>query len=176
MHYAFPRCTKEIKEFKKIFSHLYAEKLYFSTTRETFNVNCLYVHERIIILRVCVCVKLFVVAVETAESQSFLPFCRTAIFPQYTTQHHSVLRVLKPKLRMPFSFHSFLCSYMCVCVCVCVRALRLMCNNSNNKQRVFIMHESCCLLLLLLLKRNITKLSWRCGEILPSTPIHRHAI
>lgn len=31
------------------------------------------------------------------------------------------------------------------------------------------MHESCCCLLLLL-KRNITKLSWRCGEILPSTP------
>lgn len=132
--------------------------------------------ERIIILRVCVCMceKLFVAAVKTAESQSFLPFCRTAIFPQYTTQHHSVLRVLKPKLRMPFSFHSFLCSY--VCVCVCLRALRLMCNNSNNKQRVFIMHESCCLLLLLLLKRNITKLSWRCGEILPSTPTHRRAI
>lgn len=67
------------------------------------------------------CEKLFVAAVKTAESQSFFPFCRTAIFPQYTTQHHSVLRVLKPKLRMPFSFHSFLCSYVYVCVCVSPR-------------------------------------------------------
>lgn len=91
-----------------------------------------------------------------SESPSFLSTQQSATISEFMG------RVLKPKLRMPYFL--LLLGFVFLCAC----------NVQQHQQQTKRLYYAW--IMLLLLKRNITNLSWRRGEFLPSTPIHNRAI